>query len=163
VGDSKQAFLSFKWQQSSRGYNYDNCSNKKAYKHVLNHFEYHSELSNKEYLFRNILEYCEANHLNAFDFLPITFVLNTLDNAFDAQQAAFIAFFNDHTHNPKDGKAKTSLLIRKRAINMGSSLHVDKKQLALTSKYEIKEAFTTPNSQYLWILKPTFYNRVTIQ
>ena len=45
--DSKQTLLSFKWQQSNRGYNYDNNGAKKIYKQILNHFEYHSELSNK--------------------------------------------------------------------------------------------------------------------
>jgi hypothetical protein len=157
--DSKQAFLSFKWQQSNKGYNYENCSNKKIYKHVLNHFEYHPELSNKEYMFRNIIEYCETRKINAFEFIPLTFVLNTLDRNFDTQQSSFIAFYNDNNVK-KEEKAKTSLAIRKKSINMSNSLQLDKKQHFSQSKYEISDVYSSPISKYLWILKPTFYNRV---
>jgi hypothetical protein len=52
------------------------------------------ELSNKELLFKNILEYCELNKINAFDFLPLTFIVNTLDSNFEGQQKAFLDFFN---------------------------------------------------------------------
>lgn len=64
--DSKNICLAFKWQQSNKGYIYENTTPTKPYKQVLNHFEYHQEISNKEYLFKNILEYCELNKLNAF-------------------------------------------------------------------------------------------------
>ena len=38
ISDSKFLFLNFKWQQSSRGFNFDNCVDSKVFKHCLNHF-----------------------------------------------------------------------------------------------------------------------------
>ena len=47
VNDSKYLFLNLRWQQSSKGYNYDNCVDTKVFRHALNHLEFHQELSNK--------------------------------------------------------------------------------------------------------------------
>lgn len=129
---------------------------------MLNHFEYHQELSNKEYLFKNILEYAELNKINAFEFIPLTFILNTLESTFEAQQTHFLNFYYEHTPQQPNSKQKSSLSIMKRPILSGS-ISLDKKTQPVHSKYEIKEAYTSPNSKGLWILKPSYFNRVNLQ
>jgi hypothetical protein len=58
VESSKDLFVNLRWQQSNKGFKYDNCIDNRIFRHSLNHLEYHHELSNKEYLFRNLYEYC---------------------------------------------------------------------------------------------------------
>ena len=43
---------------------------------------------------------------------------------------------------------------------LASSLLFDKKIHTVHSKYEVHDAFNNPSTKPLWILKPTFYNRV---
>lgn len=66
TGDGKELFVNLRWQQSNKTYKYENCIDNRIFKHSLNHFEYHHELSNKEYLFHNLLEYCEGHKINVF-------------------------------------------------------------------------------------------------
>jgi hypothetical protein len=104
-----------RWQQSNKGYKYENCIDNRIFKHSLNHYEHHYELSNKEYLFKNVVEYCENHRINAFEFLPITFVLNLTDPTYDASQAFFLHFH--HSHNPKATPEHPSLHLRRRRPN----------------------------------------------
>lgn len=75
--------------------------------------------------------------MNAFEFIPITFILNTLDSNFEGQQASFLHFYNDN-NQIKPTKPKTILMIKKKMSNMMNSLLIDKKINPLFSKYEIK-------------------------
>ena len=45
------------------------------YSQVVNHFEFHNEISNKKNLFINLLRYCEYNRINLFSFYPLTIIL----------------------------------------------------------------------------------------
>ena len=45
------------------------------YSQIINHFEFHSEISNKKNLFINLLRYCEFNRINLFSFYPLTIIL----------------------------------------------------------------------------------------
>ena len=45
------------------------------YSQVVNHFEFHTEISNKKNLFINLLRYCEYNRINLFAFYPLTIIL----------------------------------------------------------------------------------------
>jgi hypothetical protein len=87
-------FVNLRWQQSNKGYKYENCIDNRIFKHALNHFEHHHELSNKEFLFRNVYDYCENHKIDAFAFLPLTFVMNLVDSDFEVDQAVFLNFYN---------------------------------------------------------------------
>jgi hypothetical protein len=82
LNDSKYTFLNLRWQQTERGYKYENCIDNKVFKQALNHLEYHIELSNKEMLLKNLTDYCEANKKNVFEIMPLTFTLNVKDPNF---------------------------------------------------------------------------------
>lgn len=45
--------------------------NKQSFQ-VTNHFEFHKELSNKFYVFRNLMTYCESKTINVFNYIPMT-------------------------------------------------------------------------------------------
>ena len=64
----------FKWMPVMKGILFDQLSY--TQKQIINHFEYHTELSTKDLLFKNLTNYAELNKLNVFDYLPLTFVVN---------------------------------------------------------------------------------------
>lgn len=45
-------------------------------------------------------------------------------------------------------------------MNPNNFFNQSQKTGGVFSKYEIKDSFAIKNTPYLWILKPTFYNRV---
>jgi hypothetical protein len=99
--------------------------------------------------------------INAFEFIPITFVLNTLDVSFEWQQGQFLNFYYKLTPPLGNTKLKTSLQIVKKSL-VSASLLMEKKMHTVHSKYEVHGAFDNPSTKALWILKPTFLNRVHV-
>ncbi len=55
--------------------------------------EYHKELSDKSYMFLNILSYCLKNKMNAFEYLPISFLLDIENPNFDKELKEFISYY----------------------------------------------------------------------
>ena len=45
-------------------------------------------ITTKDNLYLNLLEYCEANRINVFDYVPLTYVLDSANNSkfFDEQE-----------------------------------------------------------------------------
>lgn len=62
---------------------------------VINHFEGHSEISNKSNLFNNLNAYCKENSLNALDFIPATFCVDLKSNRVNSQIGLFVGFFKN--------------------------------------------------------------------
>lgn len=60
-----------------------------------NHFEYHSSITNKLFLFYNLLKYCEQINKNLFSFYPFTIPIDSLHFSFKEQINALI---NLHKH-----------------------------------------------------------------
>lgn len=52
--DSTNAFINLKWQQDQKGYRYNRLIDSGQYRAVVNHFQFHENLSNKQFLFRNL-------------------------------------------------------------------------------------------------------------
>ena len=46
---------------------------------MVNHFEFHREITSKSGLLKNLKEICTENGLNLFDITPITFHINLID------------------------------------------------------------------------------------
>ena len=92
-GNSLQPGLpQFSWHPTSRSVRFDRlvpylttC--------VVNHFEYHGELTNKLSLFKNLKEFCESIGMEVNDIIPVTFALEFESNRFHAQFIAFTTFF----------------------------------------------------------------------
>ena len=58
---------------------------------MVNHFEYHNEISNKLNMFRNMMIFCENNNLNVLNYLPLTIVI-------EYDMVGFIRQFNNFTY-----------------------------------------------------------------
>lgn len=77
--ESKNSSINFLWKYSNRSkffktLNYSKGGNLAQIK-VFNHFEFHTELTNKKSLFINLIKYCNQNGLNPFSFIPFTIIL----------------------------------------------------------------------------------------
>lgn len=70
----------FKWKDCTKGIDYESLSITPSLKQFVNHFEYHSALSNKAKMFMNMMKYCEETRRNVFNYLPLTFILTTTED-----------------------------------------------------------------------------------
>ena len=77
--------FNFKWLQVSHGIDFFNLSKSGSVKQIVNHFENHSCISNKEKLFINMMDYCEQRKISVFKYIPLTYIfeLNMLDKSKD--------------------------------------------------------------------------------
>ena len=64
--------FNLKWQQNTRGINYNDLFPYGNKKKMVNHFEFLSVISNKANLFINMMEYAEKKEQNVFRYLPFT-------------------------------------------------------------------------------------------
>ena len=62
----------FKWQQNNHGINFNKLSINPNLKQMVNHFEYKNTISNKAFLFLNMIEYAEILDINIFKYIPFT-------------------------------------------------------------------------------------------
>ena len=60
-----------------------------------NHFEYHSSLTNKLFLFYNMIKYCEKYSKNIFNFLPFTIPIDTNHFSYKEQFTSFKNLFTN--------------------------------------------------------------------
>lgn len=52
--------IHFKWQQNTKEFKYDRLNSNALYKQMVNHFEFHREISTKAGLFKNLRFFCEV-------------------------------------------------------------------------------------------------------
>ena len=140
-------------------FNFDQLSY--CQKQIVNHFEYHTEITTKDSLFKNLLTYAELNKLNVFDYLPLTFVVDV-----DAQ-----------TYTPDFSKFTQCYEAIESVINTGDKSNPDyykqclkqinlKLQTVNLSKERRAVSHCRPKivdthfaGKNIWILKPTGFNR----
>ena len=69
----------FKWKEVSYGINYNKLNKNPKMKQMVNHFEFHSAISNKGNMFINLMKYCERRNLSIFKYVPFTIVFKIKD------------------------------------------------------------------------------------
>ena len=52
--------FNFRWSHISNGINFNNLSKNFSIRQVVNHYEFHSFMSNKQNLFLSLMRYCEV-------------------------------------------------------------------------------------------------------
>jgi hypothetical protein len=67
----------FRWQQSSNGIDYTVMNKGSTFRQIVNHFEHHSQITNKLNLFINLLRYCEKKNLDIWRYVPLTVVMQS--------------------------------------------------------------------------------------
>ena len=62
---------------------------------LVNHFEYHNEITNKLNMFQNMMIFCENNNLNVLNYLPLTILIEYDMVGFIRQYNNFSYIFNN--------------------------------------------------------------------
>ena len=119
---------------------------------IVNHFEYHSEISNKMRLFANLLRYCDLQKkIDLFSFFPLTIVipLNDHENIFNEQLASFEKLYNsigDYI-SPKDNIKYNDFF----------KLVIYSKKIG--SNHQLKIPQSSYAGKNIWLIKPINMNR----
>ena len=64
---------------------------------LINHYEFHTQISNKLKMFKNLMIYCEENHLDLFSYVPLTILIEYQSSSFLRQFNGFAYVFNNIT------------------------------------------------------------------
>ena len=71
--------FNFKWKELSYGIDYFTLNKNPKMKQIVNHYEFHYAISNKAYMFINMMKYCEKRNLSVFKYVPFTIVFKLKD------------------------------------------------------------------------------------
>ena len=73
---------------------------------MLNHYEYHRELTTKSGMLKNLTEICEDNGRNIFEFVPLTFIINLSDRNWEYDLYNFMEYFCKNNPKPMSNDKK---------------------------------------------------------
>jgi len=128
---------------------------------IINHFEYHCELTNKSKTFINLFRYCEFNEINLFSFYPLTIIFTFNSNTFNSQIESFKKLYNDVPDlifNEKD-KDKD----KENNKNILNKYYIDYFNVNLSKKIGSVQKMKIPKTHYIgknmWLLKRDNLNR----
>ncbi len=147
----------FKWQPFSKGLRFDQLS--LSQKQMVNHFECHHEITTKDCLFRNLLAYSESKHLNVFDFVPLTFMLDVDSETYAADYERFAHCYNiiDSARAADTGKEPNHVEETLKVINQKLGQYQIFRDRKMHSKAKVNETHYAGHN--IWILKSTGFNR----
>lgn len=108
-----------------------------------------------------MLNFCESNKLNAFNYIPTTFIIDLTTGEEDMALHGFLKFYNRNIPEGFKGEKVQSILLPKiKNIPYLSAQQLRKKsQGNFYCKPVCPKTFFGKTNSYLWILKPTFMNR----
>ena len=154
--EDKKNFCNFIWTPLSSQINYYSHSTVENAQFV-NHFEYHSELTNKSKTFINLFRYCEFNEINLFSFYPLTIIITFNPTTFNAVIENFKKFYNDVPHLIFDEQDKEK---NKEMLNKN---YIDYFNVNLSKKIGSIQKMKIPKTHYIgknmWLLKRDNLNR----
>ncbi len=143
---STNTLFNFKWAPLSKGLRFDQLTTH-GQKQLVNHFERHSEISQKDKLFMNMQKYCEAQKLNVFDFLPVTFVVSYENGQYKGlDRFKFLHSLLEKHHSLSSSQKK---------IN-GYPLTLNQKIISY-KQYSMNESMFSGNNS--WLIKPPVSER----
>lgn len=146
----------FKWKDCSIGINFSFLSSKN--KQIVNHFEYHSSLSNKAKLFKNLFTYCESINKEIFQYIPFSVVIDLNDQPSYGTISDGLKIIFDNIQNYLfDYQSIKDKIFSRRKVSY-SSIFPNK-----DSKIGLKTNILIPNTHYngknYWIIKAPNLNR----
>ena len=147
------------WAPMSNQINFNEINKDTKNITLMNHYEFHTQLSNKLKMFKNLLIYCEENKYDLFSFVPLTILIEYQSPFFLNQFQNFSFIFNNISSFlserglPKDNKKK----YRNYFFYIDSSLD---------NKVGLKTTIYIPNTHYegknFWLIKAMNLNIVGI-
>lgn len=145
------SLFEFKWAPTSAQIKFE-LLGKHGQKSCANHFEHHACLTEKANLYKMVSKFCESQHRDYLDFLPLTFVIDFANRS--VLETGFEKFMQ--TFNVIE-KMKSSSV---QEINFSlTKLHsLMSKQMPGKNTSEILKE-TMFDGANLWVLKPSDCNR----
>ena len=127
----------------------------------VNHFEFHSELTNKANTFINLFRYCEFNDIDLFSFYPLTIILSSNQDYLQTQIEGFKRCYQDipsFINTDKDNNTNTITI-----NTMTYKYYINYFFVNLSKKIGSLQKMKIPKTHYigknLWVLKRTNLNR----
>ena len=121
----------------------------------VNHFEFHSELTNKANTFINLFRYCEFNDIDLFSFYPLTIILSSNQDYLQTQIEGFKRCYQEIPNLICLDEETNHNLINKYYINY-FLVNLSKK-IGSTQKMKLPKSYYIGKN--LWVLKRTNLNR----
>ena len=156
ASEDKKNYCNFIWTPLSCQINYSIHSVIETTQ-LVNHFEYHCELTNKSKTFINLFRYCEFNDINLFSFYPLTIIFNFNSNNFNSQIESFKKLYNDIPNlvfNEQDKEGNK---------NMINKYYIDYFNVNLSKLIGSVQKMKIPKTYYagknMWLLKRDNLNR----
>ena len=135
----------------------------------VNHFEFHSELTNKANTFINLFRYCEFNDIDLFSFYPLTILLSSNQEYLFTQIEGFKKCYQDLPNlinypEEEDPTTKSNSNINSNSNNnLINKYYINYFNVKLSRKIGSLQKMKIPKTHYigknLWILKRTNLNR----
>lgn len=151
--------FNFKWMPFLKGVRFKQLSD--SQKQMVNHFEYHHEITTKDLLFKNVMYYAELNKINVFDHLPLTFIVDVDSQTYTPDFAKFVQCY-EAIENITTAADKGSADYHKQCLKLINA----KIQQISPSKERRAVLHCRPKlvdthfaGKNLWILKVTGFNR----
>ena len=123
--------------------------------HIVNHFEFQNEITNKRNIFINLLKHCELYNINLFSFYPLTIILPLNNDNFNIAIENFKKCYFDLPNLVEDPKNKNSNFLDKyyrNYFNVKTNLKLGNIQKLIIPKNH----YATKN---LWLIKRINLNR----
>ena len=162
------SLFNFKWQTSTMCIDYNRLSSVESIPQIVNHFEFHSSISNKSNMFLNLFQYCEANNINIWKYVPLTVFISPnnenekfFDNLYDTINN-YIVDYNDinKSLDKEKNKEKYSKLFKTMKCSIfGRRKDVAKDTWMMGSRTPIQIPNTHYEGKNLWVLKASNLNR----
>ena len=95
--------------------------------------------------------------MNVFSFVPLTFILNVNDIAYESHLGHFLKFFD--LNLPEQAKKDNRKLWISVKRDIPVHYQTEKKKNYFFCKSIMADVYMGREKNYLWLLKPTFLNR----
>lgn len=141
--------VNFIWHPLSSGIKFDRLKSFLPIQ-IVNHFEFHSEISNKVNLYRNLSKYCKKSGIPIHSFVPQTFIFETKIQTYKKSIENFKKIFSEKT-------GKNIWIMKPSNFNRGNGIEVFnslEKFEEFTEKFEEKHNFIVQK----YIDDPLLYN-----
>ena len=160
VESTQSQFANLIWTPLSCQINFSQHSISEITQYV-NHFEFHSELTNKANTFINLFRYCEFNDIDLFNFYPLTIILSSNQDYLQTQIEGFKRCYQDIPNFINIDKEKN--FCNDTSNNIVNKYYINYFFVNLSKKIGSLQKMKIPKTHYigknLWVLKRTNLNR----
>ena len=149
--------FNFKWKEViNKNDEFLELGSKKT--QLINHFEFHSSLSNKFNMFYHFAKYCEEINIDIFQYIPFTIVINVINfSSYFSFKKNFKEIFDNIENYIFDSKSIKDKIFDRRKITYKSLFPMNNPKFGLRLYCEISKSHY--DGKNLWIVKAPNLNR----